>query len=133
MGVSPVTDALQRSVRVAFAMRDVAAHNLANAETPGFKRFAAIFSEVSQEEGKREALVANRTDPRHLRFSTEETGDSLPLRVVRDETSLARLNGNNVDVDAELVRLMDEQLRAYTFLNLLGQTYARYRDALRGT
>ncbi|MBT9253387.1 MAG: flagellar basal body rod protein FlgB [Brockia lithotrophica] len=132
MGVSPVSDALQRAVRVSFAVRDVAAHNLANADTPGFKRFAAVLVEVGRGAEEARPLEARRTDPRHLRFSGEEAGDALPVRIVRDETTAARLNGNNVDVDAELVRLMDEQLRAYTLLGLLGQTYARYRDALRG-
>ncbi|RKQ84186.1 flagellar basal body rod protein FlgB [Brockia lithotrophica] len=133
MGVSPVTDALHRAVRVSFAVRDVAAHNLANADTPGYKRFAAVLAEVDRGAEGKGSWEARRTDVRHFPFFAEKSGEAPPVRVVRDETTSARLNGNNVDVDAELVRLMDEQLRAYTLLGLLGQTYARYRDALRGS
>ena len=75
------------------------ASNLANAETPGYKRFETVMEETEN------SLSLTRTHPAHLAGD----GDA-GMRVTRDATTAWRVDGNNVDPDAELVKMAENAL-----------------------
>ena len=103
--------ALRHQMTVAAARQVVAASNLANANTPGFKAREVDF------EGTLQAQVAgglHTTDPRHI-ASQAATG-----RATREAEGLqARRDGNTVQLDRELLemtRAAGEFARAQTAL-----------------
>lgn len=92
MGLFDVTQiALERALSGAAQQQQILANNLANADTPGFKRSDLDFH--SQLAG---ALEADRSGAQL---------ESLSFTPQTDSTSSMQLDGNNVDVDTEMSKL----------------------------
>jgi len=81
------------------------AANLANVETPGYHRFDVVLEKA------KESLPLEKTHPAHL---SGRTGSGLKL--VRDSVTSWRNDGNNVDPDAELVRMVENSLYYQTVI-----------------
>jgi len=95
--LSDVTSqALAAALEGSAARHRAIAQNLANLDTPGFIR-----SDLNFEEALAVALERARQGP-HRAF---DLFASLPLRPQQDRSSPARADGNNVDVDREMVLL----------------------------
>ncbi len=93
----------------------VHAHNLSNVNTPQFKRSYVQFEEILKHAavtGKRNFAV---TSPGHI--ASRGGGGVGDTRVVRDNATSMRSDGNNVDVDKEMAQLAINQL----YYNALSQ------------
>jgi len=95
----------------------VLADNIANVDTPNFKRSDVNFEQVlrSALTGESGNLELKRTSERHL------SGIALTNQFVyADNSTSMRNDGNNVDIDLEMTRLVENTLhynalaRAYT-------------------
>jgi flagellar basal-body rod protein FlgB len=97
---SPVLDALQDALNAASLRQQLIANNIANVDTPGFKRsdvhFAALLAQALGEGDRLPLLTDN---PRDI-GGTPSLTDLVPV-VVTDYNTSGRLDGNNVDMDAE--------------------------------
>ncbi len=124
---------LEQAVRASGLSHEVISHNLANVNTPGYKRSEVVFQDklaaaIAALEGS-QAQVA-RTHPRHL-----PAGEPVSLRdvepevVVRAETSL-RPDGNNVDLDSEIVRLSQNQLLYRSLTQILRMKLSQLRTVI---
>ena len=101
---------LERALGASGLAHEVIAHNLANVDTPGFKRGEVIFQQklraalAAASEADRQ-VKGIRTHAQHLPVGkVQDPGSVTPDVVVRAETSL-RPDGNNVDLDVEMVKL----------------------------
>jgi flagellar basal-body rod protein FlgB len=108
-----VLSALRRQMTIAAAKQAVAAGNLANINTPGYKSQEADFSEtLSDKLGA--AGVMKTTNTRHLQ------GATAPTTATKEAEGLAaRRDGNTVQVDRELLTMTQaagEFARAQTAL-----------------
>lgn len=84
----------------------VLSSNLANANTPGFKRSDVDFaSQLNRHSPSRFAM--RQTQPAHLASRRQSLGGPI---VSRDTSTWMRNDANNVDVDREMVYLMENQL-----------------------
>ncbi len=90
-----VTQVMERALDGAWARHEVLAENVANSETPGYKRQDLNFLGVLQDAlGSRVSL--STSDTKHL-SSTQNAG----FRVVEDRTNISA-DGNGVDIDLEM-------------------------------
>jgi len=95
----------------------VIAANLANAETPGYKRL-----EVRFEDQLAEAI--HNDDQSDL--------DGVEFQIVPTEGLAVRADGNNVDFGRELGDMAKNDLAFSTFAQLAALRVRRYRDAIGG-
>lgn len=107
-------DVLHRSLSVEQLRRNVITDNIANADTPNFKR-----TDVSFETKLKEALhfksttpfEAKTTDARHIPFEVKPNyQDVKPVRNL-DYLSQTDNNGNNVDIEVESMLALQNQMR----------------------
>ncbi|RDI75975.1 FlgB: flagellar basal-body rod protein FlgB [Gaiella occulta] len=113
MEIFGVTDILLgRALGGAELRQRVIAGNIANVNTPGFRR-----SDVPFQQSLRDALASG--DPARV-------GAARP-QVVQDATTALRADGNNVDVDAEMARLAETQLLHGAVAGLLRDRIAMLR------
>jgi flagellar basal-body rod protein FlgB len=91
--------ALGRQMTVAVARETVAASNLANLDTPGFRAREATFEE-SLDTRLGAVLPVVRTESGHLAGTV-----SSPAVDTQDAGGLARRDGNTVQLDRELLAL----------------------------
>jgi len=105
--LSAVGEALRKALEAAALRQRVIAHNLANANTPGFKRYYVTFEESLKRalRGEQE-LRLYQTHSRHLPGS----GPEVEARVEQDRFTTMRQDGNNVDIEREMVELVMNSL-----------------------
>jgi flagellar basal-body rod protein FlgB len=106
-------DVLQRTMDTSLLRREVISNNIANAETPDFKRsdvsFEAELSKALASENKR-TLPAKVTDPRHMSFNQTVDYKSVRPRRVLDYLTQSKNNGNNVDIEQEMMMATQNQM-----------------------
>nr|MBP3598231.1 flagellar basal body rod protein FlgB [Eubacterium sp.] len=115
---------LDRAADASWTRNDILANNIANVDTPGFKRKDVQF----------ETYLANAvagTD------SLDETISNIDLNELNattytDQANLSyRYDGNNVDINTESVELAKNQLKYYTLMNSMTQEFSRLKSALK--
>jgi flagellar basal-body rod protein FlgB len=100
MGLFDVTSAaLEVAIRGTEQRQSVLSNNLANVNTPGFKR-----SDVSFQSALADALSSAQNS------SDTASVDATPFTTQTDSATSMRLDGNNVDPDVEAANLSKNQL-----------------------
>jgi len=108
---------VERTLDVESQRRKVLADNIANADTPHFKRSEVTFEASlkraldSEDYVKREAVPAKMTDSRHLAFYEPVDYHTVKPRLHLDYLTSMRNDGNNVDPEKETKDMLENQLR----------------------
>jgi len=126
---------LQRALAAQTLRLQAAAHNMANANTPGFKRLTVSFESALREElgaaDPRRQLPLWTTHPRHLAGRGRGAGELARPRLVRDEGTTMRNDGNNVDPDREMAELARTQLVYQALTRVVSDRYRRLRAVVQ--
>jgi len=127
-------DIIHRELDVSQMRRSVIANNIANADTPGFKRstlnFESMLSYALSTE-KRPRFQTAITNVRHIPFYRPmDYREVLPRRVL-DFTTTAKNNGNNVDIEQESIDAMNNQLLYQLLVQSVSEQFARVQSVLR--
>jgi flagellar basal-body rod protein FlgB len=128
---SPQESVLTQALGAASLRHKVLADNIANVNTPGFKRSDVVFedklAEAMADKGSKLALI--RTHARHLPGSQ---GAPLAPAVVTDTTTSMRTDGNNVDIDAEMANVAKNTIYYDALAQMLGRYYTNLKSAIKG-
>ncbi len=122
-------DLMQKGMSVAWTRDHVIRHNIANHETPGFKA-----GEIDFETRFMRALNDNdmrgvRTHEAHIQIGGRDPMSVEPI--ARQQRGLSmRMDGNNVDIEAENTRLAQNSLQYNTLLYKLNSELSRIRLAI---
>lgn len=128
-------DLVQRSLDAAALSHKVISNNIANVDTPGFKRSAVVFSDTLRKalqvrKMATQELEATRTDPRHLAFTESPALDSIQPELVTDVTTSLRNDGNNVDIDREVALLAQNTIWYQTLAQITQMQFAALKTAI---
>ncbi|MBE3518703.1 MAG: flagellar basal body rod protein FlgB [Firmicutes bacterium] len=118
-----IASLLARALDASWTRHEFLASNLANADTPGFKRQDIDFQSYLQS-ALRPGITVSTTHPRHISSSGHR-----PLYVTRDSSSLTP-DGNNVDVDREMAEVSANALYYTAVLRQLGEHMSMLRRAI---
>lgn len=124
---------LERALDGVSARQRVTAHNIANVNTPGYKRQRLSFEESlrealqGQERGRLKGAV---THPRHIPIGEHRSPLERPFVVERDTDTTMRNDGNNVDIEAEMTQIIKDQVFYQVLADQVGRRYAMLRDAI---
>lgn len=95
---------LAKALDTASLRQSVLAHNIANVNTPGYKRSYVVFEESLQKAlGKNKGITLAGDKPGHIR--PPQTAAEVRPVVETDRNTSLRQDGNNVDIDAEMVQV----------------------------
>ena len=119
--LGPPIDQLENAMRFRLMRQGALAANVANADTPGYRRVDLEFADALD----RAATDLQRTDARHL--------DEGPagVRIVRGPRG-SRLDGNGVDRDLETLELARNAGAFRTQADVLARVYGLARLAATG-
>ncbi|MGB9791398.1 MAG: flagellar basal body rod protein FlgB [Thermacetogeniaceae bacterium] len=122
----PVISLLQNMLDANWLRQQVIANNIANVDTPQYKRWDVIFN---QEVTKTFDISLKRTNSRHLAGSTRGASK---LMVVQPNNTSVRNDGNNVDLEYEMA-LQAETVLMYNLLTrLMSDQLGMLRTAITG-
>lgn len=111
--------AMQKSLDAGSLRQQVIANNIANINTPGYKKREVSFEgELKRALGNKYNSRMLRTDPRHIPSGSSLT--SVGIRVNTLNTTSMRYDGNNVDVDEEMTKLAENNIRFNAMAQLMG-------------
>lgn len=127
-------DVLHRTMDASMLRHQVSANNIANADTPNFKRSTVNFeSELKRalDSEKEEKPKAYLTHSKHIPFDkTQNYRDVRPRRVL-DYLSQSDNNGNNVNLEEESMLLLQNQLRYNLLTRSIANQFDRVNIVLR--
>lgn len=129
-------DVLHRAISAGTVRRSVIANNIANADTPNFKRttvnFESELKRVLESETRRPALELARTDPAHFSNHREQDYRDVQIRRVVDYASVSNNNGNNVDPEQEFMLSLQNQMSLLMLMNSVDFEFSQVSRVLRG-
>ena len=117
---------LDRAADASWTRETVIGNNIANVDTPGYKRQDVAFEDVLKRE-----LKSSKYDT--LQKAVDNVSlNKLEGRTYTDYASYSyRLDGNNVDIDTENVELATEQLRYQTLTSAVSNEFTRMNTAMQ--
>ncbi len=127
-------DLLKNAVDGAGASHAVIANNIANVNTPLYHRTDVSFKDSlaaslgSDADPNQLELAA--TDKKHFAIGGAEAPQPFEIWTQKDDLTVQRLDGNNVDVDSEMAKLAINSGYAQTMNQLLAVQYTRMRQAI---
>jgi len=105
----------------------IIAHNIANVETPGYKRMDVIFEDELRKVLESDDLKLKTDSEKHIsNFPT-----SISPRIVTQSNTSITNDKNNVDIDYEINLLVQNTLRYQVLSRLMSMNIDRYNTALR--
>lgn len=127
-------DMLHRGMDVAMLRRSVIANNIANSDTPNFKRTVVNFeAELKRaiESQQKTTIPAKMTDPRHIPFNRPIDYRTVKPRRVLDYLSSSKNNGNNVDLEEETMLALHNQLSYQIMTQAVQNQFTQVNMVLR--
>lgn len=117
--IAPFAEALaQKSAR-----HSTITANVANLDTPGYRTMDVTFRKALEDAGVR--MLS--TSPGHMAPPNQKGSMDL-VEISGNE----RRDGNNVNVDKEMVKLAQNQLEYRFLARMMARKFARYREAITG-
>jgi flagellar basal-body rod protein FlgB len=114
---------LNKAAQASWKRNEVIANNIANVDTPGYKRKDVQFESYLQQALLGDGSLDSRVADANL--------ESLNPTVYTDNASLSyRLDGNNVDIDTESSMLAENQIRYDALLESMTQEFNRIKIVL---
>lgn len=123
-GITDKNYVLEKSLDAAWTRNEVISNNIANVDTPNFKRSTVSFEDELNKAMDSSILDLKTTDSRHISLKNSD----LPITVSQDQASLQyRLDGNNVDVESEMAELAKNNIRYNTLIQKAADEYKKLK------
>ena len=117
---------LTKEEDASWTRNEIITNNLANVDTPGYKRKDVSFQNYLLQE-----LTSGDSTSLRTRVNDVELGN-LNATVYTDFTELSyRLDGNNVDIDTENVEFASNQLYYQTVLDTINHQFSMLKAAMQ--
>jgi flagellar basal-body rod protein FlgB len=117
------------------AAHSVIANNVANVNTPNFRRSDVSFKEAlartEATTGDPDELALATTSDRHIPIGGAQDPEPFSITTTVDTGTQMRVDGSNVDVDQEMAKLSLNSAYAQTMGQLLQNQYTRLRQAIQ--
>jgi len=114
---------LEKALSASSLRQKTISNNIANVNTPGFKRSEVLFEDILQQKMSGSRLNLAKTNERHL--STQPQSLAPTMRMVTDNSF--RTDGNNVDIDIEMANMAKNSI----YYDALAQQLSRYFTGLK--
>lgn len=125
---------LHRAMSASVVRQEVIADNIANADTPHFKRRDVAFESELQRvliPHRGGTLQASLTHSRHIPFSRPKDYREVTPIVYLDYTTTYRNDGNNVDIEKEMVDARENTLRYMAMSRRVSDNFSLLASVMR--
>lgn len=121
---------LQKGLNASWLRNEVVSNNIANVDTPGFKASRVRFEEyMAEAAGTENGLNMAVTDDRHIPANAS-TIENIEPEVFTDKTTSARMDGNNVNIENEMVELAKNSIEYYATVSKINSEFRKLNTAI---
>ena len=117
---------LNRAADAAWQRNEAISNNIANVDTPGYKRQDVAFESVLQQ-----ALGNNRYQPMDDKVANVNLSRLRGRAYVDYANYSYRLDGNNVDIENENVMLAENQLKYQGLISSINQEFTNLQTVMK--
>lgn len=129
IGDSIVNSAMQRALDGVWERQRSISTNLANFDTPGYKAKVVNF----EDELRKEVLKIQETSKTRSEIQSKLSSvEHSRIDIARDPSISERMDGNNVNLDAENIELAKAQIQYMYLTNSMTNMYSRLKKAING-
>ena len=119
---------LKSAADASWTREEVLTNNIANVDTPNYKRqdveFSSYLANALQRSGKNSASLTQRVN--NVNYN------DLAIRTYTDNSTLSyRTDGNNVDLSTENVELASEQINYNALIDSMNNEFSRFKAVLK--
>ena len=119
---------LKSAADASWTREEVLTNNIANVDTPNYKRqdveFSSYLANALQRSGKNSASLTQRVN--NVNYNV------LAIRTYTDNSTLSyRTDGNNVDLSTENVELASEQINYNALIDSMNNEFSRFKAVLK--
>ncbi|MCQ1528007.1 flagellar basal body rod protein FlgB [Lutispora saccharofermentans] len=129
--INKQTALMERALDAYWIRNEVISSNIANFETPGYKKFRVNFETLLNEEREKFSISSIDKNPKFLPI-----GKDRPLlkemTITRDHSTSMRKDGNNVDIDEENAELTKNSIKYNVVSNQLAKELSLLKQAING-
>lgn len=127
-GAFGYVDLLKTAADASWIREEVITNNIANVDTPNYKRqdveFSSFLANALQRAGSNAASLTQRVNRVNY--------NDLTIRTYTDNSTLSyRTDGNNVDLATENVELASEQLNYNALIDSMNNEFSRFKSVLK--
>lgn len=118
---------LNKAAGASWTKNEIIANNIANVDTPDYKRKDLNFESLLSEALSETSLHTKNMDKKVANLNLA----SLKPDIYTEYSTLSyRYDGNNVDIDTEQAYLADNQIKYYTLLDSMTHEFNRLKTVL---
>ncbi len=126
---------LQKSLDASALQNKVLDNNIANVDTPGFKRSEVVFQQqlkaaLDKADSEKGQLQADLTNPKDIPFYSRPDLAGVEPEVVTQNSTSLRNDGNNVDIDSEMAKLAENQIFYNTVAQITGDEFSDLKSVI---
>jgi flagellar basal-body rod protein FlgB len=129
-------DALSAAQRGLGLRHQAIAQNLANADTPGYRRvdvrFEGALSAALGRGAVANELPDERLDGANPQYGPPQADRAVAIDTTTDAGTVMRYDGGNVDPDTEMAEMAANQLAYQTVTDLLGKKFSQLGYVING-
>ena len=119
---------LKSAADASWTREEVLTNNIANVDTPNYKRqdveFSSYLANALQRSGKNSSSLTQRVN--NVDFK------DISIRTYTDNSTLSyRTDGNNVDLSTENVELASEQINYNALIDSMNNEFSRFKSVLK--
>lgn len=119
----------EKALDASLIRNEVISNNIANVDTPGFKRSSVLFEEILSSSIKKE-LHGFRLNNKHLPIGRDRENRMEP-KVIKDNNKLSmRIDENNVDVENEMAALAKNNIKYQLLIQNLNSGFRRIKTVI---
>lgn len=122
-------DLLAKAMNASWKRNEVISNNIANANTPGFKKTEVKFEELLKDYLEGKTLKGVTTHEGHIPIGIKDI-NQLKYKLESTEGYSTRRDANNVDIDVEMAELAKNQITYNTLTTQLNTHLQRLRLAI---
>ncbi|MCX7710680.1 MAG: flagellar basal body rod protein FlgB [Clostridia bacterium] len=121
---------LEKSLDASWLRNEAISQNIANVDTPGYKRKTVNFEEYLNQALDNSSFKGRRTDPRHIPIGGGNI-DGIEPKLTEDNKSLSyRLDGNNVDIDNEMALMAKNTIQYNALIQRINGSFRKLKSAI---
>lgn len=120
-----------KALNASWKRNEVLANNIANANTPGYKRSDVKFQEILKNSLQRSTIQGAKTHQGHMDIGGKDVSD-INHEVTTTEGYRTRRDGSNVDIDVEMGEVTKNNLYYEAVSRQMSSKFNRLRSSITG-
>lgn len=120
----------EKALDAAWTRNEVIAQNIANVDTPGYKKKTLAFEEYLEDALDKDGFKGFTTDNRHIQIGGGSL-ENAKIKITTENKNLStRLDGNNVDIENEMASLAKNDIRYNTLTQSISGGFRRLKSVI---